>query len=77
MADLHEVQKKNAGQIVAQYLLVRKLLKNDVNDDQLDGVAATLTAALWSSDAGAAANGLNDGKAKHMATHVGVKPLNF
>jgi hypothetical protein len=58
MADLKEVQKKNAEHIVAQYLLVRKALQNKVNDDHLDQLAATLTAAMWSSDAGARANGL-------------------
>jgi hypothetical protein len=67
MADLKEVQALNAERIVSQFFAVRKELKNKVEEGDLDKIAATLTAALFSSDEGAKACGITNGKPKPMA----------
>ena len=46
---------------------VRKQLEHRVEEADLNGIAATLTAALWSSDEGAKANGLTKGKLIYLA----------
>ena len=67
MADLKEVQAVNAERIVAQFFVVRKELQNRIEDTDLDKIAATLTAALWSSDEGAKVNGLTNGTPKYLS----------
>jgi len=66
MADLKEVQGMNAERIVSQFLAVRKELQNRGEDADLNSTAATLTAALCSSGAGAVVNGPTDGKPKYL-----------
>lgn len=66
MIDLKEVQAMNAERIAAQFQMVRKQLENRVEDAELNSIAATLTAALWSSDEGAKANGLTNGKPTYL-----------
>ncbi|MGF6179930.1 hypothetical protein ABIB42_000929 [Massilia sp. UYP32] len=65
--DLKESQAANAERIAEQFLLVRKQLEHRVEEADLNGIAATLTAALWSSDEGAKANGLTKGKLIYLA----------
>ena len=56
----------NAERIVSQFLAVRKELKNRGEDADLNSIAATLTAALCSSGAGAVLKGLTDGVPKYL-----------
>jgi hypothetical protein len=66
MADLEEVQALNAERIVSQFFAVRMALGKSVDHADLDSIAATLTGTLFSSDAGAKACGITDGKTKHL-----------
>jgi len=71
VADFKEVQKMNADRIVSQFIAVRLELKNKVEDTELNHIAATLTAALWSSDEGAKVNGLTNGKPTYLTPSRG------
>ncbi|MGJ7914344.1 hypothetical protein ACI48D_02540 [Massilia sp. LXY-6] len=67
MADLKEVQALNAERIVSQFLAVQKELRGRVEEGDVDKISATLTAALFSSDAGAKACGVTDGRQPRLA----------
>jgi predicted DNA-binding protein (UPF0278 family) len=58
MADLKEMQAQSAERIVSQFFAVQKELRNRVADDDVDMIAATLTAGLVSSDEGIKACGI-------------------
>lgn len=47
---LRRSQIKSAGTIVAQFLLVREGLRGRVDDANVDAIAATLTAGIWSNN---------------------------
>lgn len=67
VADLKEVQALNAERIASQFLAVQKELRGRVEEGNLDNIAAISTAALFSSDAGAKACGVTDGKQPRLA----------
>jgi len=61
-ADLKEMQSQNAECSVSQFLAIQKELRRRAEEGDLDKIAATLTAALFSSDVGAKACGITDNK---------------
>ncbi len=46
---LRRAQVKSAGTIIAQFLLVRDGLAGRVAEENVDAIAATLTAGIWAN----------------------------
>lgn len=44
---LQRAQVQSAGNIISQFLLVRRGLQGRIPDTELDATAATLTAGIW------------------------------